>query len=76
MGLRYLEVGLQIWRHHYFQEIELNNNALQQEKKNGNRKTGSFIIVFNWHLTEDKTILQKNVNRIFELSLKSIEIHC
>jgi hypothetical protein len=33
MGLRYLEVGLQAWRQHYFQEIELNNNALQQEKK-------------------------------------------
>ncbi len=30
MGLRYLEVGLQAW---HFQEIELNNDALQQEKK-------------------------------------------
>jgi len=33
MELRYLEVELHIWRRHYFQEIELNNYAFQQEKK-------------------------------------------
>jgi thiamine kinase-like enzyme len=32
MGLRYLEVGLKAWRHHYEQEIEPNNGAMHQEK--------------------------------------------
>jgi hypothetical protein len=54
MGLRYLEVGLQAWRRHYFQEsnsimMHFNKRINQLMTMNGTRKIGSFIIVFNWH---------------------------
>ncbi len=33
MKLWYLEVGLEAWHRHYFQEIELNNDVLQKKNK-------------------------------------------